>query len=485
MTDGDGGLPGASTSGLTPRQLEILELVAKGLSNLDICELLCISRNTVKVHVAAVLRTLNVANRTEAASAYQALLHAQDAAAVKARVIRDVGRPAIAVLPFVNLSEAEDGDHLAAGLVDDLITRLSGWRWFPVIASTSTSRYAVEPDLAIVRRELRASYAITGSVRLLDRRIRVSAQLLETERGQGLWAGSFDARLEDLFATQDEIARRIVASLAPELMELEGQRVPAAADRDFGVWRLTMQGMWHLARRSRDDVARARELFDCAIAADRTFSFAWFGLTWVHHHNLIEQWTDEPEAEREGLERAAAECLRLDAVGAHGQTVAGLVQMLRGSREGAVNHLERAVRLNPSSIQALSLLGQCYGLSGRPDECIAMLEEALELNPFSPTLWSYQGVIALAHFAVGRWDDAIAWSNKALNGRPEMVTAHLTLCASLVERGDVAAASRVLAQLGERRPGFAVADFIALIAPAARPEYIERLRAALAAAAAA
>lgn len=470
--------PGAH--GLTPRQLEILELVSKGLSNKDICGLLGISSNTVKIHVAAILRALNVANRTEAATAYQELTRARDGVAARARTARDVGRPTIAVLPFVNLSEAADGDHLAAGLVDDLITRLAGWRWFPVIASTSSSRFsATEPDLPGVREGLGASYVITGSVRLSNDRIRVNAHLLDSARGEGIWSGSFDGRVEDVFATQDEIARRIVAHLAPELMDLEGQRVPSTAEADFGAWRLTMQGMWHLARRTREDVVKALTLFGRAVDVDPMFSFAWYGLTWAHHHNLIEQWTDDAATEIERLQRAAAECMRLDPNGAPGQTVGGLVEMLRGNRDKAVAHLEKAANLNPSSTQALSLLGQCYGLSGRPDECIATLEEALKLNPFSPTIWVYHGVIALAHFAASRYQEAIGWSHKALHGRPEMITAHLTLCASLVERGDVDEAREVISQMRRRRPEFVLDDFIELIAPSSRPEYIERFRSAL------
>ncbi|NBC23886.1 MAG: tetratricopeptide repeat protein [Gammaproteobacteria bacterium] len=470
-----------STFGLTPRQLEILELVSKGLSNREIGELLGISGNTVTIHVTAILRGLDVANRTEATAAYKELLQAQHAAARRARTAQAVGRPTIAVLPLANLGEAADTDHLAAGLVEDLIMRLSGWRWFPVIASASSGRYPGERfDLAVLRDELGAGYVISGSVRQSTGRIRVSVHLVETERGETIWSGSFEAGLADLLASQDEVARRVVASLAPELMHVEGQRVPADIASDFGAWRLTMQGMWHLSLRTPDDVAMASSLFERALAADTRFGLAWYGLTWCAHHELLEQWTDDPAAARARLERAAAECLRLDPAGAPGQTVAGLVEMLRGDRDKAVAHLEKSAVLDPSNTRALSLLGQCYGLAGQPDACIATLEEALKLNPMDPTVWRYHGVIALAHFAARRHDEAIAWARRALHGRPEMITAHLTLCAALVERGDVAAGREVIAQMRARRPQFTLEDFVDLIAPSSRLEYIDRFRDALA-----
>ncbi len=479
----DAGVHATGAHGLTPRQLEILTLLSKGLSNRDICELLHISNNTVKVHVATILRALGVANRTEAASAYQRLLGEQDDVGVRVRTAHELGRPMIAVLPFDNLASAEDADHLAAGFVDDLITRLSGWRWFPVIASVTTNRFAqTDTDLQQLREELGAGYVIKGSVRLSGERVRVSAHLLETERGTGVWSDAFDASVHDVLSTQDEIARRIVACLAPELMEMEGKTHEDEPHTDFDAWRLTMMGMWSLAHRTREDVVRAAELFERALALDPRFSLAWYGRTWCHHHNVIEQWAEDRAEEVARLEHAAAECVRTDPNGAPAQTVAGLVEMIRGNNGKAISHLERAASLNPSSTQALSLLGQCYGLTGRADECIAVLEDALMLNPYSPTVWLMQAVMALAHFVAQRHEEAIEWSRTALNGRPQMITPHLTLCASLVEKGEVAAGRQVIADMRRLRPEYALNDFVDLIGRSADPDIVARISAALEAA---
>ncbi len=466
---------------LTPRQMEIFGLVAKGLSNREICELLGISANTVKIHVAAILRSLCVTNRTEAAYIYRSLLSTHEtASSTRARVADRIGRPAIAVLPFATLDE-DSSDRFADGIVEDLITRLAGWRWFPVVAHASSERYGARPDnLHDVRRDLGVRYVIGGSVRRSGNRVRVNAHLLDTGTSEGLWSDSFDADSVDVFATQDEIARRVVARIAPELMELEGQNSAGTGPVELDAWRATMTGMWHLARRTKDDVALARTLFEEALRSNRDFSLAWYGLTWAHHHNLIEQWSDDPLTEIASMRETAASCLRLDPNGAHGNTVAGLVEMILGNRERAVVHLEKAAAINPSSTQALSLLGQCYGLAGRPDECIVVLEEALRLNPFGPATWVYQGVVALAHFAADRHDDAIHWSNLALLGRPEMISAHLTLAAAQVARGDIDQARATCTRLLEQRTDFVLSDHLRLIAPSAHPDYIARLTRALA-----
>jgi len=107
---------------ITPRQLEILDLVAKGLRNKEIAELLEISLSTVKVHMAAVLKALKVANRTEAAFEYRAALQDRDDQIhALAEVARDVGRPAIAILPFEDRSAAGPIMHLAEALHQDLV----------------------------------------------------------------------------------------------------------------------------------------------------------------------------------------------------------------------------------------------------------------------------------------------------------------------------------------------------------------------------
>jgi TolB-like protein len=465
---------------LTPRQYEILALISKGLSNREVCGLLGISGNTVKVHVASILRVLGVANRTEAASAYQRLLSGEDELGARLRTADRLGRPMIAVLPFTNLADAGDDDHLAAGLVDDLITRLAGWRWFPVIASVSSSRYdGRDLDVARLREELHAGYFITGSVRRSGDQVRVNAHLTDAQSGENLWSGAFDARTENVLETQDTIARRIVACLAPELMEVEGRTQEQAPAPEFEAWRLTMQGMWHLSRRTREDIEAAIALLEQAVARSPDFALGWYGLAWAHHHALIEQWTPDPLASLEALNRSAREAKRCDPQGAPTQALLGLVEIVAGNTSRAIAHLERATTLNPSSPQALSLLGQCYGLDGRPDECIATLEEALKLNPYGPTVWVYHGVIAMAHFAASRLDDAVQWALRALDDRPESITAQLTLCAAQVERGDVEAGRRVIDELRALRPDYTLADFVALVVRAARPEYVERLTRAL------
>lgn len=462
--------------------MEILELMSRGLSNRDICGALNISSNTVKVHVAAVLKALNVANRTEATFIYKGLLQNQAATGARARAASRIGRPAIAVLAFTPIGSRSATADLCEGLAQDLITRLAGWRWFPVIAHHSSSRYT-QADLQAIRDELNVQYAVAGSVQVASGRARISVQLVETERGECLWTDALDVQLEDVLHTQDQVAQRLVASLSPELINAEGQAADVDTPDDFQAWRITMRGMWFLNKRTPADVSSAADHFATAIRRNDRFSLPWYGQCWVHHHRVVEQWTDDVDTELKRLREAAQRCFELAPNSASGHLVVGMTDVLTGKPERAVAHLEQAVTLNPSSGRAQSLLGQCYALAGNVDEGIAALEEALQLNPMNQRAWTYQGVIGLAHFAARRYDDAIAWAQRALTGRPDMITAQLTIIAALHERGDAAAAADQLRQLQQLRAGFRPEEYLRLIARTARPDYVLRLQQAFDAAA--
>ncbi len=461
---------------LTPRQLEILGLVARGLSNADICRALEISQNTVKVHVAAVIRGLDVANRTEAAALYQRLQSESATAALQLQVAERVGRPSIAVLPFQIMAEA-NSIPLAEGFAEDLITRLSSWRWFPVIAHASSRRFtSAELNLEALRDQLGVQYVITGSARHSGERGRINVHLIEARKGNTLWSNAYDFDLVDTLRTQEEIAKRVVAYIAPELLEIEGR--PTVGQENFGVWQSTMSGLWHLARRTEASVAKAEEYLRAAIEQDAAFSLAWYGLAWVHHHAIVEQWSDDAEASLEAMAEAADTCQRLDPGGAATLLVVGLKELLMGDPVRATQTLEHAAAVNPSSAQALGLLGQCYCLGGKPDEAIALVEEALILNPLNPNAWAQKSVMAAAHFAARRYDDALALASAALGDRPQSITAHLVLAATHFEKGEAQRAGDYASQLHRLRPNFDVDAYLGLIAPAALPENIERLRAA-------
>jgi adenylate cyclase len=144
-------------------------------------------------------------------------------------------KPAIAVLPFDNMSGDPEQEYFADGITEDIITALSLWRSFPVIARNSSFTFKGQQiDVQRVGRELGARYVLEGSVRKAGKRVRITGQLIEAETGTQLWAERYDRDLVDIFDLQDEIAERIVTHMVPEMGRAEEQRAARNRPAELG-----------------------------------------------------------------------------------------------------------------------------------------------------------------------------------------------------------------------------------------------------------
>jgi len=192
-------------------------------------------------------------------------------------------RPAVAVLPFENLSDDPGQEYFADGLTEDVITALSLGRSFPVIARNSTFAFkGKSPAIRKVGQELGAQYVIEGSVRKSGNRVRVTAQLINAETGHHVWAERYDRDLQDIFELQDDLTSKIAATTAPELERSEHRRAAEGRPRDLGTWDRVQQGMAQLYEFSKDGNERARETFNKALAIEPNYSRAHTGLAWTH-----------------------------------------------------------------------------------------------------------------------------------------------------------------------------------------------------------
>ena len=196
------------------------------------------------------------------------------------------GRPAIAVLPFDNLSGDPEQEYFADGIAEDLITRLSAWREFPVIARNSSFTYKGKPvDVKQVSRELGVRYVVEGSVRKGGDRVRITAQLIDATTGAHVWAEHYDRELEDFFAIQDEITKRSLARWVQSLRRSEaGARGSTTASELYCV-RFFMRGKYCYRKASkgtRGEQAEARSCFEKAIEINPNSPLAYAWLAWTH-----------------------------------------------------------------------------------------------------------------------------------------------------------------------------------------------------------
>jgi TolB-like protein/Flp pilus assembly protein TadD len=384
------------------------------------------------------------------------------------------------VLPFDNLSGDPDQEYFADGIAEDLITRLSSGRLFPVIARNSSFTYKGKPvDVKQVSRELGAHYVVEGSVRKSGDQVRIAAQLIDATTGHHVWAETYDRELRGVFAVQDDITEAIVASMAPAAFRAEWVHAIRKEPQDLDAWDLVKRGLWHYSKFTKEDNARAGSLFRQARELDPNSALAASGMAVAHYFDLMNQWTDSPAQSIEELKAAARRSVALDSNDPFCQFVLGCAHVFDGKRDEANAALERAIQLNPSFASGYFFLGLWLARWARPEEAIEKLEKAIRLSPKDPVIHFFYYGLAVAHFAAERYEEAVAWSRKSLQIRGDYSLALATLAASLAHLGRKEQAHAAGEQFLRAFPGFSLSGlrlFLSSAAPAFVERYIDGLR---------
>ena len=384
------------------------------------------------------------------------------------------GRPAIAVLAFDNLSGDPDQEYFADGIAEDLITRLSRVRLYPVIARNSSFVYKGQAvDVKRVGRELGVGYVVEGSVRRAGDRVRISAQLIDSSSGHHIWAEQYDRDLGDVLALQDEITGAIVRAFNPELYRFNLERVLRRDPQSLDAWECALRGWWHVGRFSAEDNTKARSLFERAIDLDPRLVGAWAGCAHAHYFDVVYQWTDSPSRSIDELLRAAERAVDIDATNPGGQLSLAFAYSLTGRRDEMIAAFELAIELNPSGHHAYTRLGLFLALSGRPEDATAKLRQGMRLNPTDPNLWATLGYMAIAYFAAERYTDAVASAQGAVQRRSDFPIGWGVLATSLAYLDRVDEARAAVEQVLRLQPKFSASTLRVLLS-SADPEVAER-----------
>jgi TolB-like protein/Flp pilus assembly protein TadD len=382
-------------------------------------------------------------------------------------------RPSIAVLPFDNMSGDPDQEHFADGISEDLITGLSRVRWLFVIARNSTFAYKGRAvDVRQVASKLGVRYVLEGSVRRAGQRLRVSAQLIDAVTGGHHWAEQFDRELGDIFAIQDEITSRVIASIQPRLLAAEGVRALSRSPGDLGAWELVARAQTHVWRLTRSDNEAAIEALNRAVEAYPDYaparSLLGFCLVFSAHNGWIDR-DQGLQAARSHIARAIA----LDDCDPWAQIALGYWSMMAWHTEESIAAFRRAVSLNPSSATAHCYLSHGLAFAGQCDEAIAHGKEAIRLSPLDPDTAMFLGGITVANYLAGRHAEAFETSEQLLRLRPGFHGAQRLRCASLAQMGRVEEARQSLAALRLEQPQLSI-DWIKSSVPYQTPELMER-----------
>ena len=364
-------------------------------------------------------------------------------------------RPAVAVLPLRNLSGDPDQEYFADGLTEDIITALSLWRSFPVIARNSTFSYKGQsPDIRRVGEELGARFVIEGSVQKAGNRIRVTVQLIDAETGHHVWAERFDRELDDIFALQDEITQRVAATVEPELGRFEQKRLAAKHPTSLDAWDYCQRGMYLLYKFTKEDIEEARDVFLRAIELDPTYSQTHTGLAYSHHLDILHAYSDSRKNSIEQLMKHARQGVALDDTDSYAHVIMSFAYRWAGQHDLAIAEAERAIELNPNDAWAIGTLGNVLDLAGRPQDGIPYLKQHLRLNPRDVHIHFMMTILARAYLNSRDYQSAEEWARRAINRDPNHARAHLVLASSLGHLGKSREASEVLDECNRVNPDF-------------------------------
>ena len=353
-------------------------------------------------------------------------------------VIVSTGEPVIAVLPFVDMSEAGDQEYFSDGISEELLNLLTRSRGLQVISRTSAFSYKNKDiSIPVVARELGASHVLEGSVRMSGSKIRITAQLIDARRDTHIWSETYDRTLDDIFLVQDEIAAQVVRQLEIKLRE----DAPSVTATNSEAYDLVLQARYLHRQSTPDALAKAIELFNKAVDIDPEYAAAWAGMA-LEYMSQADQALLPFEESYVLAREAANRAISLDPENAAAHR--GLGWIARNYDRDfvtAARHYERALAMEPTNVDSISTAGFMALCLGRIDQAVVLGEFMIEHDPVSATGNTELG---LFYLYAGRFDDAIASFNTSLTLSPDFIGANYQIGMALLLKDEPLAALATL-----------------------------------------
>jgi adenylate cyclase len=404
------------------------------------------------------------------------VLKMRDAApkADHAPVLALPGKPSIAVLPFNNMSGDPEQEYFADGVVEEIIAALSRVRSLFVIARNSTFTYKGRAiDVRQISRELGVRYILEGSVRRGNRRVRVTAQLLDGTDGSHIWADRYDGELEDIFDLQDQLTSAIVGAIQPSIRSHEIERARRKRPDSLDAYDYVMRAMPTVWSNNPEAVAQGLALVELAIERDPSYALAKAIGSWCHAQQIIYLRSTNPTAEKQRALALAQEAAGLDSNDPLVLTALSAAYTLVKRLDLAASFIEKALLLDPNSAWAWQRSGWLNMYLGKPEVSIDHFNRGLRLSPLDPLNFNSYVGIGAAHSFAQRYDKAVEWLEKALRERPEAVWAHRTLAAAYANAGRMDEARASVTILRQAYPNVTISQVQEVIPGTA--DYMSRL----------
>jgi len=348
-------------------------------------------------------------------------------------------KPSIAVLPFINLSSDPEQEYFSDGLTDEIIATLSRVPKLFVIARNSTFTYKGKPvKVQQVSEELGVWYVLEGSVRKDGDKIRITAQLIDALTGNHLWAEQYDRNLDDIFAVQDEITKKIITAMQVKLTEGEQARAVAKGTNSLDAYLKCLQAYEYFNRINPEANAIAKQLAEESISLDPEYAWAYYVLA---RTNIAAVWLGTSKSPKQSIAKAKGllkKALALDDTFAEAHGVLGFLYSMAKQYDKGVAEAEKAVALNPNSAESHVRLGKTLSFASRWEESIPEYKKAIRLDPIPPQLYLWS--LGLSYAYTGQYEEAVEWCEKAVVQEPNDLLARImmTVVYSLSGRGEEA-----------------------------------------------
>lgn len=399
--------------------------------------------------------------------------------AVEPEPVAPSTRPSVVVLPFDNLSGEADQRYFADAVVEEITATLARIRDFFVIARNSAFAYKGRSlDVRQIGRELGVRYAVEGSVRRVGERVRITAQLVETETGAHIWSDKVDGPVLDLFDLQDRMAALVASAIQPSIRAAEIERARAKRPETLAAYDLVMRALPHLWAHNPNENREAIGLLNRALEVEPGYGMAAALAAWAHGQQVAYNWTLDIAAER-----AAAEGMIVAGMNASDNptalTALASAMMQTGGDVGqALALAEKALSIDTNHAWAWMRRGFGLTYTGRPEEGLKSFEHARRLSPLDPFSFNVFLGTGLSHFAAGRPDRAVIEANRAVAERPGITWPYRDLAAYHAHLGDLVAARAALDRFRRHHDGVSLAlvrDSLRFMEPGLHERYLDGL----------
>jgi len=389
-------------------------------------------------------------------------------------------KPSVAVLPFQNMSGDPEQEFFADGMAEDILTTLSKIRDLVVMARNSTFVYKDRAvDIRQVGRDLGVRYVLEGSVRKGGNRVRITAQLIDAQTGDHVWAERYDRTIEDIFEVQDEITREIVVALSVKLTQGEEARVWADRAGNFATWEFLVRALAEQLKFTTEANRESQRLSRRVLDTEPDNPVANITLGWALSIGARYGFVEDAKAALDEADSRAARLIELYPEDGDGYALMSSVQLTRGHHDDAIASGERAVELAPSIANNHGALALTLYYSGRFEESLARIRKAMRLSPYFPD-W-FLVPLGEGYRGTGQLEKAREVFEYFAARAPDSLLSQTRLTCVHVELGNLDKARVTAETVQSLAPGFTALGFVAqlpLKLQAEREKFAAGLRAA-------